>query len=133
MADPDLAQTTRELPGMVRIAGGSFTMGSNHHYAEEAPAHRVAVDGFWMDATPVTNRQFRAFVEETGHVTFAEIAPRAEDYPGALPHMLRAGSLMFSPPAHAVDLRDRSQRWTFKIGATWRTPYDAGSSLKGPQ
>ena len=76
--------------GMIRIPGGTFRMGSDEHYAEEAPAHRVTVDGFWIDATPVTNRQFRAFVEATGHVTFAEIAPRAEDYPGALPHMLQA-------------------------------------------
>jgi formylglycine-generating enzyme required for sulfatase activity len=106
-------------------------MGSDEHYAEEAPAHRVTVDPFFIDATPVTNREFRRFVEATGHVTFAEIAPRAEDYPGALPHMLKAGSLMFSPPTHAVDLRDWSQWWKFQFGATWRKPYGAGSSIKG--
>ena len=105
MADGGLAQANLDPSGMIRIAGGTFRMGSDAHYAEEAPVHRVTVDGFLIDATPVTNRQFRAFVEATGHVTFAEIAPRAEDYPGALPHMLKAGSLMFSPPAHAVDLR----------------------------
>jgi formylglycine-generating enzyme len=91
----------------------------------------VTVDPFFIDATPVTNREFRRFVEATGHVTFAEIAPRAEDYPGALPHMLKAGSLMFSPPTHAVDLRDWSQWWKFQFGATWRKPYGAGSSIKG--
>lgn len=117
--------------GMRRIEGGSFRMGSDHHYAEEAPSHRVNVDGFWIDETPVTNRQFRAFVEATGHVTFAEIAPDPKDYPGALPHMLRAGSLMFAPPSHPVDLRDWSQWWSFKFGATWRKPYGSGSSLKG--
>lgn len=116
---------------MVRIPGGTFRMGSDSHYAEEAPAHRVAVDAFWIDATLVTNRQFRAFVEATGHVTLAEIAPKAEDYPGALPHMLRPGSLMFSPPSHAVDLGDWSQWWTFQFGATWRKPYGSGSSIKG--
>ena len=131
MADGGSAQADLDPSDMIRIAGGTFRMGSDHHYAEEAPAHRVTVDGFLIDATPVTNRQFRAFVEATGHVTFAEIAPRAEDYPGALPHMLKAGSLMFSPPAHAVDLRDWSQWWTFKFGATWRKPYGAGSSIKG--
>src|SRR6476469_5279960 len=99
MADGD-QRGSALLAGMVRIPGGTFAMGSDHHYVEEAPVHRVSVDGFWMDETPVTNRQFRAFVEATGHVTFAEIAPRAEDYPGALPHMLKAGSLMFSPPSH---------------------------------
>src|SRR6202035_570648 len=67
---------------------GTYRMGSDRHYPEEAPTHRVSVDGFWIDRTPVTNRQFRKFVEATGYVTFAEIAPNLEDYPGALPHML---------------------------------------------
>jgi formylglycine-generating enzyme required for sulfatase activity len=116
---------------MVHIPGGTFRMGSDHHYAEEAPSHRVTVDGFWMDATPVTNAQFRDFVEATGHVTFAEIRPRAEDYPGALPHMLRAGSLMFRPPRDVKGLSDWSQWWTFQFGANWRRPYGSGSSIKG--
>ena len=83
---------------MVRIPGGTFGMGSDTHYPEEAPAHRVTVDAFWIDRTPVTNRQFKKFVNVTGHVTFAEITPDPKDYPGALPHMLYAGSLVFSPP-----------------------------------
>jgi sulfatase modifying factor 1 len=60
---------------MVFIPGGTYRMGSDRHYPEEAPAHRVTVDGFWIDAAPVTNRQFRQFVEATSHTTFAEIAP----------------------------------------------------------
>src|ERR1700761_367630 len=78
---------------MVRIPGGMFRMGSDHHYPEEAPSHRVKVDGFWIDITPVTNKQFKQFVKETGHVTVAEVAPDPKDYPGALPHMLYAASL----------------------------------------
>ena len=54
---------------MVWIEGGTFRMGSDRHYPEEAPAHRVRVDGFWIDRTPVTNRQFREFVKATGYVT----------------------------------------------------------------
>jgi formylglycine-generating enzyme len=104
-------------PGMVWISTGTFRMGSDNHYAEEAPVHRVTVDGFWIDRTPVTNREFREFVRATGHVTVAEIAPDPKDYPGALPHMLRAGSLVFSPPKRPVDLRDWSQWWKFKFGA----------------
>src|SRR5215208_6132916 len=84
-----------------------------------------------MDRTPVTNRQFGQFVEATGYVTFAEIAPKAEDYPGALPHMLKAGSLIFQPPQCPVDLRGWSQWWTFKFGANWRKPYGSGSSIRG--
>ena len=88
----------RQCGAMLFIPGGTFRMGSDQHYPEEAPVHRVTVDGFWMDRTPVTNRQFREFVEATGYVTFAEIAPDPKDYPGALPHMLKAGSLVFTPP-----------------------------------
>jgi formylglycine-generating enzyme len=113
---------------MVWIPGGVFRMGSDKHYAEEQPAHRVRVDGFWMDRTPVTNREFRRFIEATGYVTFAEIAPDPKDYPGALPHMLKPGSLVFTPPRHAVDLRDWSHWWKFKFGANWRRPYGPNGS-----
>src|SRR4051812_39503651 len=82
-------------PDMILIPGGTFRMGSDYHYPEEAPTHRVTVAGFWIDRTPVTNRQFRKFVNDTGYVTFAEIPPDPKDYPGALPHMLKAGSLVF--------------------------------------
>jgi len=96
---------------MVRILGGTFRMGSNDHYPEEAPVHRATVDGFWIDRTPVTNRQFKEFVRATGHKTFAEIPPDPKDYPGALPHMLYAGSLVFSPSPRVTNLRDWSQWW----------------------
>jgi formylglycine-generating enzyme len=115
---------------MVWIEGGEFRMGSDLHYPEEAPAHRVRVNGFFIDPFPVTNREFREFVRATGHVTFAEIAPDPEDYPGALPNMLKAGSLVFSPPKHPInDMRDWSQWWAFKFGANWRRPYGPRSSL----
>ena len=91
---------------MLFIPGGTFRMGSDRHYPEEAPTHRVTVDGFWIDRHPVTNRQFKDFVKATGHVTFAEIPPDPKDYPGILPHMIYAGSLTFTPPKHATDLRD---------------------------
>jgi formylglycine-generating enzyme required for sulfatase activity len=116
---------------MVWIEGGTFRMGSDKHYAEERPVHRATVDGFFMDKTPVTNRQFRRFVEATGHVTFAEIPPNPADYPGALPHMLKAGSLVFTPPRGPVDLRNWGQWWDFKFRANWRRPYGPGSSIKG--
>src|SRR5262245_50982453 len=93
---------------MVRIPGGQFNMGSNDHYEEEKPVHRVKVHAFAMDAAPVTNAEFRAFIEATGHTTFAETPPKAEDYPGARPEMLRAGSLVFRPPPGPVDLRQWS-------------------------
>ena len=108
---------TDPLADMVFVAGGEFRMGSDRHYAEEAPVHRVRVDPFWIDRAPVTNRQFRRFVNATNYISFAEIAPDPKDYPGALPHLLYTGSLVFSPPSRPVDLRDWSQWWTFLKGA----------------
>ncbi|MCA6250501.1 MAG: formylglycine-generating enzyme family protein [Phenylobacterium sp.] len=116
---------------MAWAPGGVFTMGSDRHYPEERPARAVRVDGFWMDLTPVTNRQFDVFVRQTGHVTTAEIAPRAEDYPGADPRMLRAASLVFTPPSGPVPLNDVSAWWTWSFGANWRRPRGPNSSLRG--
>jgi formylglycine-generating enzyme len=129
--DPVSRTSPAVRENMIAVAGGTFRMGSDEHYAEEAPAHRVTVDPFWIDETPVTNRQFSEFVEATGHVTYAEIAPDPKEYPGALPFMLKAGSLVFTPPQHQVNLRDWSRWWTFTFGANWRTPYGHGSTLDG--
>jgi formylglycine-generating enzyme required for sulfatase activity len=98
---------------MALVPGGTFRMGSDRHYPEEAPVHRVTVGDFWIDRTPVTNREFRRFVNATGYVTLAEIKPDAKDYPGALPHMLKAGSL-----EHVAFCRNRdSHRGRFLIQA----------------
>src|SRR5678815_1475314 len=81
------------FPDMVWIPGGTFRMGSDKHYPEERPAHRVTVDGFWMDRYPVTNERFARFVDATKHTTFAEIPPDPKDYPEADPQFLHTGSL----------------------------------------
>jgi formylglycine-generating enzyme len=131
MSRPSAEGQTAAVSTMVRVPGGTFRMGSDHHSPEEAPAHRVVVDGFWIDRTPITNREFLRFANATGYVTFAEIAPDVADYPGALPHMLRAGSLVFTPPMRPVDLCNWSQWWQFKFGANWRRPYGTRSSIAG--
>jgi len=129
--------SNRHLPkaelnqNMILIPGGTFRMGSDRHYPEEAPAHHVTVDSFRIDRTPVTNRDFRCFVEATGYLTIAEIAPDPKDYPGALPRMLKPGSLVFTPPRRRVDLKDWSQWWKFEFGANWRRPYGRGQSNHG--
>jgi formylglycine-generating enzyme required for sulfatase activity len=118
-----------DVDDMVWVPGGRFRMGSDVHYREEAPAHDVIVSGFWIDRTPVTNAEFAAFVEATGHVTVAEIAPRAEDYPGALPDMLKPASLVFTPTAGPVRLGDWSQWWRWTFGADWRHPTGPDSDI----
>lgn len=118
-----------QYQGMVFVPGGRFRMGSDRHYPEEAPIHPVAVDGFWMDKTPVTNKQFARFVVVTGYVTFAEITPDPKDYPGALPDMLYPGSLVFQPPTGQIDLSDWSQWWLYLSGADWRHPYGPESTV----
>jgi sulfatase modifying factor 1 len=122
------AHPTRE---MVWIEGGEFRMGSDIHYPEEGPAHRVRVNGIFIDPCPVTNRQFAAFVTATGYRTVAERTPNPADYPGALPHMLRPGSLVFRKTRGPVDLRNISNWWEWKPGAYWRHPEGKGSSVVG--
>lgn len=113
------------------IPDAAFTMGSDRFYPEEAPTRRVRVEGFWIDETPVTNRQFAAFVAATGHVTLAEIAPDPADYPGLEPADAHAGSLVFHRTRGPVDLSDPSHWWSFIDGADWRHPTGPDSGLDG--
>ncbi len=116
---------------MVWIPGGHFWMGTdNPHWTDTKPWHRVYVDGFWMDRTEVTNEQFAEFVKATGYVTVAERKPRAEDYPGAIPEKLIAGSVIFTPPKSRVELNDQFQWWSYVVGANWRHPEGPGSDIK---
>lgn len=115
---------------MVWIPGGTFTMGSDHHYPEEAPAHRAQVDGFWMERTPVTNAQFRRFVKATGYITLAERPADPAQYPDALPELLEPSSAVFRPPAAQAGLQDAYQWWRYVAGANWRHPEGPSSSIK---
>jgi formylglycine-generating enzyme len=117
------------LDGFVWIEGGEFSMGSDEHYPEEAPVHRVVVDGFWMATTTVTNRQFARFVTATKYRTVAERPLDAADFPDAPPENLRAGSMVFTGTPGPVDLRHLSQWWAWTPGANWRRPFGPGSSL----
>ncbi len=118
-------------PKMARIPGGTFLMGSNDHYPEESPAHRVTVGDFWIDRYAVTNAQFRQFVSETGYVTVAECPLDPRLYPDAAPDALVPGSLVFRTTVGPVDLRDYRNWWAFVPGAFWRCPAGPGSSISG--
>lgn len=135
------APSTRPPEGMVWIPGGQFSMGCDDPRGkpyggrdpmpDARPIHRVEVDGFWMDATEVTNDQFAAFVSATGYVTVAETPPRPEDFPGAPPENLVAGSIVFAPPEGPVSLENHYQWWAYVPGASWRNPTGPGSSIEG--
>lgn len=117
--------------GMRWVPPGEFTMGSDHDYREERPAHRERVDGFWMDVAPVTVAEFGRFVAATGYLTTAEQTPDAADYPDADPALLVAGSLVFTPPPGPVPLDDPARWWSYVPGACWRRPEGPGSTVDG--
>jgi formylglycine-generating enzyme len=131
LVEPGAEPRARGDPDMVWIPGGEFQMGSDRHYPEERPVHRVAVDGFWMDRYPITNAEFERFVAATGHVTFAELPPDPADYPGAVPEMLYPGSLVFVKPPGPVDRSQIGNWWRLMRGADWRHPRGPSSSLEG--
>jgi sulfatase modifying factor 1 len=130
---PDGAPGEAPAPGMKWIPGGTFAMGSEKHYPEEAPAGPVSVDGFWMDETAVTNADFARFVEETGYVTVAERAPDPAMYPGADPSMLVPGSITFNQPAAPVEMSNPMAWWAWTPGASWRNPWGPKSNLDGKE
>jgi formylglycine-generating enzyme len=115
------------------IAGGEFWMGCENFYPDERPIKRVAVDDFRIDATPVTNAQFRRFVEDTGYVTLAEKPPNPADYPGLDPSLAAPGSIVFEAPPGPVALErgNPTPWWVFRPGACWRRPHGSGSDLSG--
>jgi sulfatase modifying factor 1 len=128
--------------GMVWIPGGEFSMGTDDSlgWADEKPAHRVRVNGFWMDETDVTNAQFRAFVEVTHYVTTAEKPVDVKEIlrqsppgtPAPPADKLVPAALVFQPTAAPVkDFRDFSQWWRWTPGANWRHPEGPGSNLEG--
>lgn len=114
---------------MRAIPGGTFLLGSDHDYPEEAPARLTEVGDFLMDTHPVTVGEFAAFVEATGHVTTAECAPDPSEHPGADPALLVPGSLVFTPTAGRVPLDDFHRWWRYVPGAQWRHPEGPGSDV----
>jgi formylglycine-generating enzyme len=120
-------------PGMVWIPGGAFSMGGPASVADARPVVRVSVDGFWMDATEVTNGEFGRFVRATGYRTVAERELPAKAFPGARPEQLTAGSAVFRPPPHPVPLDSEARWWSYIPHASWRHPFGPGSNLDGRQ
>jgi len=128
---------------MVWIPGGEFSMGAvvngagSHEMPmasnDSGPIHRVRVDGFWIDTTPVTNEQFEKFVKATGYVTIAERTPTKEEFPTAPAENLVAGSVVFAPTDQEVPLTDHYQWWSYVKGANWLHPQGPHSDIKGKE
>lgn len=125
--------------GMVWVPGGTYMRGSRdlspvhrQKYGEEFPAHLVEVDGFYMDATEVTNAQFAKFVEATGYKTLAEKGLNPADFPQARPQDLQGGSNVFKKTDGKIDpwVGSAWRWWSFTPGATWKTPEGPGSDIK---
>jgi len=141
---PNAASPADPAPqGMVWIPGGEFSMGAQDPpdkdmvgmkaIIDSRPVHRVYVDGFYMDRTDVTNAEFAGFVKATGYLTVAERKPREEDFPGAPPENLVAGSVVFSPPNHPVSLHNHFEWWNYVWGASWRHPSGPESDIEGKE
>lgn len=135
--------TDKDHPGMVWIKAGTFDMGGDNEQAaeDELPKHKVSVDGFWMDATEVTNAQFEAFVKATGYITTAERKPDWEEIKKQVPpgtpkpddSLLVAASLIFYQPKQQVDLNNYASWWSWSKGANWKQPHGPGSDIKGKE
>jgi formylglycine-generating enzyme required for sulfatase activity len=141
---PSRFETAPAPAGMVWIPGGEFTMGTNakeEARLDQKPAHQVKVDGFWMDITPVTNQQFKEFIDATGYITTAEKAPTLEEImsqvpPGTRPppkELLVAASLVFKPTTGPVSLKSNRLWWEWKPGASWKHPLGPDSSIVGKE
>ncbi|WP_242696471.1 formylglycine-generating enzyme family protein [Longitalea luteola] len=142
-ADTIVTSANASYDGMVKIPGGDFLMGAadKEGRPDEYPQHAVHVDGFYMDATEVTNAMFAEFVKQTGYITTAERAPDWNELKKQLPpgtpkpadSLLVAASLVFTPSAAPVPLQDVSRWWQWVKGANWKHPQGPGSSIKGKE
>jgi len=114
-AEPPTPLALVSANGMIELPGGSFVMGSSRALDAQAgqydaqPLHRVRLEPFWLDATPVTNRQFQRFVEQANYETDAE---------------RKGNSLVFDRELAA---------WREVTGANWRNPTGPDGSLIGRQ
>jgi formylglycine-generating enzyme required for sulfatase activity len=130
--------------GMIWVESKTFIQGAKDTdmsaMNREKPAHYVTVDGFFIDATEVTNKQFKDFIEATNYITVAERQINWEDIKKEVPpetpkphdSILQPGSLIFNKNVNTVvNMQNYAQWWTWKIGADWKHPQGPESSIEG--
>jgi len=123
-----ISQCLHDIGAAVWVNGVEFVMGDDSLYPEEGPAHKVSVDGFWIDAHEVTNEQFASFVLHTGYVTVAERSPDPEDWPSDAPKaLLTPGSIVFTIPESGQDV---ARLWSWVSGTHWRHPNGPESDIE---
>jgi formylglycine-generating enzyme required for sulfatase activity len=129
---------------MIWVAGKTFLQGAKNTdkfaMPREKPAHKVTVDGFYIDITEVTNKQYSKFVEATKYITIAERKIDWEEMKTMLPantpkphdSILQPGSLIFNKNVNvAVNMNNYQQWWAWKIGANWKHPEGPNSTIEG--
>ncbi len=136
-----ITETEQGEEGMLLIPGGYFMMGADNNQAaqDEYPRHRVWIDSFFLDATEVTNAQFKKFVNATGYITTAERKPDWEELKKGLPEgtakppdeELVAASLVFVPAQGPVDLNNVAAWWHWTKGANWKHPQGPETTIEG--
>lgn len=120
-----------DMPELIQISGGTFLMGEDRVYPEEAEIHSVTVSPFAISKTEITNAQFRKFVAATGYVTSVEQPLDVADYPGVPAELLMPGSMVFAQPSGAVDMGDVRNWWRYVPGANWQHPNGPDSHIEG--
>jgi formylglycine-generating enzyme required for sulfatase activity len=108
--------------GMKRLAGGAFLMGADDDVGYpadgEGPVRKVSVDPFYIDVTPVTNRQFNDFINATGYRT------EADEFGWSFVFHLHV------PPKASVQAVRGLEWWRAVTRANWRRPEGLGSNIK---
>ncbi|WGH74970.1 formylglycine-generating enzyme family protein [Tenacibaculum tangerinum] len=143
---PTKVTKSKTPKGMVWVEGKVFLQGAKEAdtYAmpREKPAHKVAVDGFFIDITEVTNKQFKEFVNATNYITVAERKTDWEELKKQVPagtpkphdSILQPGSLLFNKNVNAVaNMHNYTQWWTWKVGANWKHPEGPNSTINGKE
>lgn len=129
---------------MIWVSSKTFLQGAKDSdkfaMPREKPAHIVTVDGFYIDASEITNKEFKKFIEATNYITVAERKVDWEEMKKQLPantpkphdSILQPGSLIFNKNVNAVvNMSNYTQWWTWKIGANWKHPSGPESSIDG--
>ena len=119
------------MSALIPIPAGRYRIGSDRFYQEEAPIRDIELPAFKIERTPVTNRQFAAFIRSSGYGTVAEQAADPLLYPSLSPQQRQPASIVFQAPPASIDRSQPRQWWSLVPGASWQHPHGPESSIAG--